>query len=75
MFRCQVTGKLSKPNEKSVKLVSKTRPRSYPYLTGREGDENRKEMVAQGSEIVEELTVTKETAALVAAGKLELKKR
>jgi len=73
MFRCQVTGKLSKPREKSVKLVSKTRRRDY-YNGLPEGDPDRK-VIATGFEIVEELTVTKETAKLVQEGKLELKRK
>lgn len=72
MFRCQVTGKLSKPHEKSVKLVSVSRPRQY--FSGPEGDPDRK-LIATGSEIVQELTVTQETAKLIAEGKLELRRK
>lgn len=72
MFRCQVTGKLSKPKEKSVKLISQTRARQY--FSGKEGDPERK-LIATGTEIVEELMVTQETAALIAQGKLQLRKK
>jgi len=73
MFRCQVTGKLSKPGEKSVKVVLTKRPRQY-WNNLPEGDPDRK-VIAEGWEIVEELTVSKETARLIAEGKLELRKK
>lgn len=58
MFRCQVTGKVSQPGEKSHKVVTKTRPKTYTNRVMR-GD---KEVVitSQGWEIVQELVVCEE---------------
>lgn len=51
MFRCAVTGKLSKPGEKCNKIVVERREKLYK----REG-----EVIARGWEIVREISVTEE---------------
>lgn len=38
MFRCQVTGKLSAPNESSYKIVTKVKSKSYFYARNRDGE-------------------------------------
>ncbi len=55
MFICQLSGKLSKPGEKAVKLVTKTRPKVYFEKDKKTGEQRK---VGEGSEIVQELTVT-----------------
>lgn len=53
MFICQVSGRVSKPGEKSFKVVVETRPKVY-YKTDKNGIQKK---VGEGSEIVKELTV------------------
>lgn len=55
MFRCQVTGKMSKPGEKCHKIVTERRERLYK----RDG-----EVIARGWEIVREINATDEGLAL-----------
>jgi hypothetical protein len=55
MFICAVTGKVSEPREKMIKVVVETRPRTYLNWNA-DGDE----VVSHGSEIVREIGVTKE---------------
>lgn len=57
MFICQLSGKVSKPGDKAVKLVVKTRPKTY-FEKDRKTGEQRK--VGEGTEIVQELIVTEE---------------
>lgn len=55
MFRCQVTGKLSKIGEKCNKIVTERRERLYK----RDG-----EVIARGWEVVREISATDEGLAL-----------
>lgn len=55
MFRCQVTGKLSKPGQKCNKIVVERREKLYK----REG-----EVIARGWEVVREISATDEGLAL-----------
>ena len=65
MFKCQITGKLSKPSEKVTKLVVATRERAYTRWV-RDEDTNQwsEEFVARGWEIVKELSACAEGAAI-----------
>lgn len=54
MFKCQVSGKLSSPGEKSFKLISKTRKKEYFKNDAKTGQPIK---IGEGFEIVEELTV------------------
>lgn len=56
MYRCQVTGRLSKPGEACNKIVVETRARTYKHWD-REAEE---EWFSQGTEIVREITATQE---------------
>lgn len=61
MFKCQITGRLSKPGEKLVRLVVKTRPATYTEW--RVNEELRKReyvQVGSGVETVKELLVSQE---------------
>lgn len=59
MFRCQLSGKVSKPGEKGIKIVTKTRKKNYFKL-----DEKTNELVkvSEGWEIVQEKLVLKSEA-------------
>ena len=61
MYRCYVTGKMSKPGEKVNKLVIKTRPRTYwgSFQNEETGNVETVE-IGHGSEIVREVNVTDE---------------
>jgi hypothetical protein len=56
MFRCQATGRVSRPGEKPVRLVVATREKTY--YGGKDG----KEVIGQGFEVVREITVCQEYA-------------
>jgi hypothetical protein len=62
MFICQVSGKQSEPGEKSFRLVTKTRQKSYTNKVKRifKGVPKLVDKVTHGWEIVEELIVCKE---------------
>ena len=60
MFKDQMTGKTSKPGEKAIKVVTKTRNKIYT-------DENEV-ILGRGVEIVKEIMVTAETAKMMEAG-------
>ena len=53
MFICAITGKVSEPHEKMIKVVVETRPRTYTNF-----DEDGVEIISRGSEIVKEIGVT-----------------
>lgn len=55
MFKCQVSGRISKPGEKPYKIVTKTRPKTY-VSTKKVGDKVI-ENTTNGWEIVEEKIV------------------
>lgn len=66
MFKCQVSGRVSKPGEKPFKIVTKTREKVY---------ENKKrsrdkiiEFTTTGWEIVEEKVVCKEVYDVLVKG-------
>lgn len=52
MFRCEVTGKVSKSGEKPVRIVTKTRPKQYFKW-----DKGVQTLISTGWEIVEEKIV------------------
>jgi hypothetical protein len=52
MFRCEITGKVTKPGEKMKKLVMETRERVYYDEDGYE--------IGRGSEIVKEISVSED---------------
>jgi len=58
MFRCQLSGELSLPGEKPVKVITKTRPVEYKFFD-RSGKLINK---TQGWEIVEEMVVCQKVA-------------
>jgi hypothetical protein len=65
MYRCQITGKNSKPGEPLNKVVAATRPREY--IRKVKNDETlawEDKVVGRGSEIVRELDLTQEGLAL-----------
>lgn len=65
MYRCQVTGKLSKYGEKLNKIVVAKRPRDYTKWVREEESNKWSEVwVAKGWEIVRELNVSTEGEAL-----------
>lgn len=55
MFRCQVSGRVSKPGEKPFKVVTKTRPKTYTNT--KKVGERTVEFTTTGWEIVEEKIV------------------
>ncbi len=61
MFRCAVTGKMSKPGEKTNKLVLETRDRVYyGFVLNEETDFMEEVEVGRGFEIVKEVDATDE---------------
>ena len=52
MFRCAITGRVSRPGDKLIKIVVGTRPKTYKNELD--------EVIGTGSEIVKELGVSKE---------------
>lgn len=59
MFRCQATGKVSKPKEKPFRIIVETRPKSYEHRYKDEED-RWQSFTTEGFEIVKELLVCKE---------------
>ncbi len=57
MFRCAITGNLSKPGEGAVMLVTHVRKRTY---IRKDFKTEQDDMVGHGTEIVREVLVTKE---------------
>lgn len=55
MFKCQISGRISEPGEKSFKIVTKTRPKTY--VSERTQGERKVRVTTQGFETVQELTV------------------
>lgn len=65
MFKCQLLEKVSEPGEKLTKLVIKTREKTYTKRVLNEETRREEEVVcAVGSEIVKEINVCEEGAAL-----------
>lgn len=61
MYRCFITGKLSKPGEKPHKLVIETRDRTYYGWVHNEETEQLEHLpVGKGWEIVKEVNVSDE---------------
>lgn len=56
MFRCELTGKVSSPGEKPVRVVVETRPKVY-YKEDKTGALKK---VGEGFEIVKEMVVCQE---------------
>lgn len=81
MFRCQLSGKLSKPNEKGVKIVTKTRKKEY-YKIDRETKQlvldqktGQPILLGTGWEIVEEKLVLASEAAKLNKGQVDVKQQ
>ena len=55
MFKCERCNKISKPNEKLNKLITKTRPREYINKYYKKGQEHIK--VTEGFEIEKEINL------------------
>lgn len=61
MFRCALTGRMSKPGEKSFRLTVSTRPRVYVETRLNEETRKKEEVeVGSGFEIVKEIVVSEE---------------
>lgn len=60
MFKCAVTGKLSKLGEKPIRVVTEKRSRIYTRKFRDEEGNVVEEMVGRGWEIVKEVMMTKE---------------
>ena len=61
MFRCRITNKLSKPGEKTNKIVTETRPKTYfGWFLNEETNRMEQHEVARGWEIVKEVDATDE---------------
>lgn len=64
MFRCEVTGKLSKPGEKCHKItVEKRQKVYYKWVFNEDRDDWEEVEAAKGWEIVHEISATKEGVA------------
>jgi hypothetical protein len=78
MFKCQVTGKMSKPGEKMNRIVVETREKVYTQQVWEEGELVEIE-VGRGYETVKEIAATDEGVKLynkmVEDGSLFLMKR
>jgi len=59
MFRCQATGKVSKPREKPIRIIVETRPQTYENKY-KDEDNEWQYLRTEGSEIVREILVCKE---------------
>jgi len=59
MFRCQLTGKCSKPGEKMQRVVVQTRPKTYTERRNIDGEWKMIE-VGSGYETVRELCLTED---------------
>lgn len=64
MFRCSLSGKVSLPGESPVRIVTKTRPKTYINEKVIYENDKKKtiEILSDGWEIVEEKLVLRETA-------------
>lgn len=63
MFRCALTGKVTKSGEKAHKLVVQTRPKTYTVVRMVKDEKGKpvpEDVQYQGNEIVKELTVSEE---------------
>lgn len=56
MYKCQVTGRYSRPGDKLNKIVVQTRTREYKHWDR----ENEEEWFSHGTEIVREINATDE---------------
>ena len=57
MFKCQVTGRLSQPNEPAHRLVTHIRNRTYYRRNHKTGQDD---IIGHGSEVVREILVCRE---------------
>lgn len=64
MFRCQLTGEVSEPKEKPVRVVTQTRPRTYVNFV-RDEELKVHKVETQGSEIVKEIVIRAKNLHLV----------
>lgn len=60
MFKCAITGKISKPNEPMIKVVTETRPKVYENMVYDEDEEGGRVILSKGFETVKEIAVTQE---------------
>lgn len=74
MFRCALTGQMSKSKEKPVKVVLETRRREYiNYYENEKGD--RIQFISTGSEIIREVSARAENVTTENIEKLTRKVR
>lgn len=57
MFKCEICGNITKPNEKQYKKVVETREKTYSYI-----DKYGNEKTSTGSEIVKEINICEKCA-------------
>ena len=60
MFRCAVTGKLTKPREPQIKIVVETRPKEYVNFKWDEETREKIRIESRGFETVKEVSVSQE---------------
>lgn len=61
MFKCKITGRMSRPGEKVNKIVVETRPQTYfDWFLNEETGRMEQHEVARGWEIVREVNATDE---------------
>jgi hypothetical protein len=65
MYRCEITGKISKPGQPLNKIVVETRPKNYTrWIKNEDTRLFEEKIVGQGFETVKELCVSLEGEAL-----------
>jgi len=65
MFRCAVTGKVTKPGEPLTRVVVETRPQTYVNFKFNEETLETDKIVSSGEEIVREINVSPEGLAIL----------
>lgn len=58
MFKCAITGKFSKPNDKPIRLIVERRPREYKDTYVDDDGNKHEQIVGRGWEIAKEIDVT-----------------
>lgn len=67
MFRCAVTGKITKPGEGMTRLVIETRPRTYTNFKFNQDTLEVDKIISHGYETVKEIQVSEEGLAILEA--------
>jgi len=71
MFKCGITGKMSKPGEKCHRIIISRRPKTYYKWVRNEDNQMVEVEAARGYETVKEVNATKEGLAIWNAQRLE----